>query len=299
MTDLRSLAPYDMFDDDIVLRLGLAKGRNADAVVAAESLLAWVDLARDAARAIDPYADVRVELLGRAEGSLKQFLRLVDDHAATISAGADQYPHLKKFAIGLAVAIATAGLNVAVERTLVSGVQTVELSDRDRDLLRGMTHAVSQSTATAKNVQRFYRTLDRDPAITDVTVALGPTRPPLLIVERPEFAMRGGLYSQSEEDVAEEARREVWSVVLMQAPFYKSSRRWGFSRDGVSFSAQMNDAIFLQAIEDGTIPISLRAGVRMEVEVEWQERRRGKVWEYRPGTRRITRVLWPRPAIPD
>ena len=39
---------------DLILKLGLENGRNADALVAAENLAAWVHYVREAARAIDP-----------------------------------------------------------------------------------------------------------------------------------------------------------------------------------------------------------------------------------------------------
>jgi hypothetical protein len=283
-------------DGDVYLLLGLKNGRNADAAVAAESLLAWIDLARDAARVIDPFADIRIELLGREKGSLAQWLRIVDDQIATVSAGADQFPYLKKVAIGLAIATATAGIQTFVEESLKPEVQQVSLSTADRDLLESMTTAIRKSDDTARSVKRFYRALERDPAVTNVIIKTGRDEMPLVKVDRSEFAMRGGLYSRNDAEQADETKREVWSVVLMQAPFYASSKRWRFSRDGVPFSAAMHDAIFLQAIVDGTVPISLRTGVRMEVEVEWRQQARGNLWAYVPGTRRVTRVLSPRPA---
>lgn len=159
-----------------------------------------------------------------------------------------------------------------------------------------MTKAIREDEHTARSAKRFYRALERDPAVTNVVVKSGPAEVPLVKVERSEFAMRGGLYSDQETGEAEETRREVWSVVLMQAPFSASPKRWRFSRDGLQFTAAMVDAIFLQAIVDGTVPISLRTGVRMEVEVEWRERRRGKIWVPILGSRRIVRVLSPRPG---
>ncbi|WP_375382280.1 hypothetical protein [uncultured Sphingomonas sp.] len=281
-------------DGEIILQLGLQEGRNADAAVAAESLLAWIDLARAAARAIDPYADVRVELLGREEGSLKQILKLVDDHLGTISHGADQFPYLKKAAIGLAIAVATSGLQSFVQHQLGSPVQDVALSQKDRDLLQGMTKSIQVDAHASRSAMRFYRALERDPAITGVVVKSADGRGPAVEIDRSQFAMRGGLFSPEEAQVPDEIKREVWSVVLMHAPFYASTRHWGFSRDGVKFSAQVTDLAFLQAIVDGTLPISLHEGVRMEVEVEWKERLDGKAWQYVPESRRIVRVLSPR-----
>ena len=286
---------------EIVLQYDLAKGRNADAQAAAESLLAWIDLARDAARAIDPYADIRVELLARKEGSLKQFLRLVDDHVATISAGANEFPYLKKTAIGLAIAVATSGLNLAIEKTFDDPVQNVGLSSEDRQLLKGMTDAIRDSAEASRSAMRFFRAIERDPAVTDVKVRTSEHGAPIVVVDRPQFAIRGGLFTPEVAPTPDEIKRDVWSVVLLNAPFYASSRHWRFSRDGTPFVAQMADVGFLQAIVDGTVPISLHEGVRMDVEVEWKERLVGKVPITVPDSRKIMRVLSPRPgeALPS
>ena len=278
-------------DGEIILQLGLKEGRNADAAVAAESLLAWIDLARDAARAIDPFAEVRVELLGREEGSLKQILKLIDDHAALISKGADEFPYLKKAAIGLAISVATSGVSTYVQEGLKAPVENVALSAEDRELLVGMTRAIQGDAHAARSAMRFYRALERDPAITRVEVRDGRSSTPLSEVDRAEFAARGGLYRTEEDPEPDETRREVWSVVLMHAPFYASTRHWGFSRDGLRFTAQMADLKFLQGIVDRTLNIGLHEGVRMNVEVEWKERREGSAWLYVPDSRKIVRVL--------
>lgn len=288
-----------MNSGDIVLQYGLKEGHNADATVAADSLLAWIDVVRDAARAIDPNADIRVELLGREEGSLRQLLRLVDDQVKLVSDGAADYPYLKKVAIGLAAALATTTLSVFVQEIIEPEVQVVELSAPDRKILTTLTEQISSDASTSRAATRFFRAIERDPAITEVVLSDGSGRTPMVRIDRSQFAMRGGLYSPEEEaQPAEETRTDVWSVVLLQAPFYVSERHWAFSRDGIRFSARVVDAAFLQAIVDKTIPINLQEGVTMEVAVEWKERLNGKVWEMIPDSRRIVRVLSPRPMRP-
>jgi hypothetical protein len=281
---------------DIVLQFGLEEGRNADAVIAAEALIAWVDTVRDAARALDPTHDIRVELLGREEGSLRQLLRLVDDQVGIISDGADEYPYLKKAAIGLAVVIGTSGLSTYIGESLKPQVQQVSLSAKDRALFEDMTAKIKADPATAKSAERFYKVVERDRAISNVQIANGFDEPPAATVLRNEFAFRSGVWAPETTAPVEEARHETWPVVLLQAPFYNSPRHWMFYRDGMKFSAQMQDAIFLQAITDRTIPITLQEGVTMTVEVEWRERLNGQIWEYVPDSRKIVRVLSPRPV---
>lgn len=214
-----------------------------------------------------------------------------------MSTGADQFAYLKKAAIGLAISVATAGMSTFVEQALDTGVQDVSLSETDRSLLRGMTDAIGESADASQSAIRFYRAIDRDPAITNVVVKEVGISAPIVTIDRSQFAMRGGLYTPEVAPPAEQTRGEVWSVVLMQAPFYVSARHWGFSRDGVRFSVQMADLEFLQAITDKTIPISLQEGLRMEVKVEWKERQIGKGWETVQDSRKIVQVLSPRPAF--
>jgi hypothetical protein len=57
----------------------------------------------------------------------------------------------------------------------------------------------------------------------------------------------------------------------------------------------MSDAIFLAALKDGRIPLTLQEGVIMRVEVEWKETLNGQVWDMVPRSRRIVRVLSPAP----
>lgn len=286
-----------MASGDIVLQFGLQEGRNADALIAAESLIAWVQLTREAALAVDPTNRLRVELLGREKGSLRQLLRLVDDTAKSVSDGADDYPYLKKLAVGLAAVTATASLTVAIEQAVEPDVQKVELSEPDRALAMEMRSRVENDAAVSKAARRFYRTVERDPAITEIQIADGFDKAPIATVPRSEFAERGGLWEPQEDPPAEEKRTDTWDVVLLKAPFVHEPRAWTFSRDGLPFSARMEDPTFLAAIAAGTVPITLQEGVMMKIEVEYRERLIGQVWEYVDKTRKVTRVLAPRPLL--
>ena len=57
----------------------------------------------------------------------------------------------------------------------------------------------------------------------------------------------------------------------------------------------MEDPTFLAAIAAGTVPITLQEGVVMRIEVQYRERLTGQVWQYVERTRKITRVIAPRP----
>lgn len=136
---------------DLTVRFGLEDNRNANALIAAESLVAWIYYVTEAAKAIDPSDRISVELIGLQEGSLKfpQIFRKLDQTLGEIDAGASEYPHLKVLAIGLAASVGTAVAGVTIDRAvddfLPSRVQTVELSDADRALIADMGKKVSSS----------------------------------------------------------------------------------------------------------------------------------------------------------
>ena len=284
-----------MASGDLVLQFGLEEGRHADAVLAAQALIDWVHLAKEAALAIDPGSDLKVELLGRDEGSLRNLLRLLDSIAKDIHEGAGDYPYLKKTAIGLATAIVTSTVGTGIQISAQPKVQQVELSSADRALLKGMQEQIERSPAVATASKRFFKTVERDPAITTVQIANDFEAAPVIVIPRSEFPERSGLWSLQEEEPPEETRRATWSVVLLRASFTHTPASWSFSRDGLPFSARMDDPDFLAAIAAKTVPITLQEGVLMQVEVEYRERLVGQVWQYVDRTRRVVRVLSPRP----
>lgn len=286
-----------MEDDQIVLELGLVPGRNANAVIAAQSLIAWVDVLREAARAINPLDEISVELIGTERGSLRfpQVLRFAERTAKDIAEGAGEYPYLKKAAVGLALAVVGGASGALIGAGFEPDVQMVELSPDQLALVAGMQKRIENAPTVESATRRFFKTVERDPAIADVKVAETFDGPPVFVIPRNQFPTRGGLWVPEEELPAERITRDVWDVVLIRAPFVHEPRNWTFSRDGLTFSARMEDPSFLAAIAQGTVPITLQEGVLMKLELEFRERLSGQVWEYMDRTRRVVRVLAPLP----
>jgi hypothetical protein len=257
---------------ELTLRFGLNEGRNANALYAAESLAAWVHLATEAAQAIDPADRVVVELVGITEGSLqfRQILRRIDQTIGDLAAGADEYPHLKAVAIGMAATVAVGTTQVAIERALAPTIQTVSLSDHDRELLTGMRDKIEKSERVKHASKRFLQSVERDPAISEVTVAEDDGEP-MMSIQRENFPSRDALWEIQELPPLERTTRDSWDVVLLKASFMNRPARWMFSRDSLNFTAKMDDKAFLAAIRDGRVPITLQEGVLMRIEVEFKE----------------------------
>jgi hypothetical protein len=231
---------------ELTLRLGLAEGRNANAAVAAEALLAWVALVQESARAIDANDNIVVELTGVSEGSLKfhSVLKTLDKALADIREGASDYPNLKAAAIALSLHTGIAIVQSSVTKAMSDPVQKVELSDSDRRLLIDWRDKAAASVGVQQNSRRLLETVERDPAVTEITVidARGTT---IIEIPRSEFPERTGLWEISDAPPAERTVRDVWDAVLLKAAFTPKRRRWTFLRDGLPFSALMDDAMFL------------------------------------------------------
>jgi hypothetical protein len=276
---------------ELTLRLGLYEGRNANAAIAAESLLAWVYLVEEAARAINPHELVVVELVGTAEGSLKlkSLLKCANDAVGSIKEGAAEYPHLRTLAAGLALAVGPVLLDRAIpENLIVEADAQSEAKSAER---------VAQSQAVQLAKRRLLQTVEKDPAVDGITVE--DDEGVVAEVPRSAFPEREGLFQIEEAAPAERTTRDVWDAVLLKATFAPKRRRWTFLRGGLPFSALMDDAKFLQAIREGRVPIALQEGVSMRLEIEFTEKQDGQVWVPIQKTRRVVRVLQPVPMTPE
>lgn len=283
-----------MAGGDTVLQFDLKDGEYADAILASESLIAWVNTIQAAAKAIDPFDLVRVEIIASERGSLRHLLRIVETTASDIAAGANEYPTLKKLAIGLALGTAP----VLIDHALQPSVQMVALSETDRILLRDWQKCIRDDSAVEIAAKRFYRVAERDHAITAVRIGQDHVSAAEIVIPRDQFPDKSGLWDLQEEEPPEEVRRAIWHVVLLKAAFTHEPRAWTFSRDGLPFSARMEDKAFLAAIAAKTVPISLQEGVMMQIEVEYRERLEGQVWQYVDRSRKVVRVVTPKPLPP-
>jgi hypothetical protein len=142
--------------------------------------------------------------------------------------------------------------------------------------------------------RRFLQSVERDPAITEVTVSEDDSEP-MVVIGRDNFPGRDALWEIEDIPPAERITRDNWDVVLVKASFVNRPARWMFSRDGLNFSAKMDDKAFLSAIRDGRVPITLQEGVMMRIEVEFKEQQEGQIWRALDATRRVVRVVSPQP----
>lgn len=284
--------------EEIVLYFDTVEGEYPDTEIVAKALLDWVALANAAAQAINPYQRLDVEIAGVAPGSTRfpQLLKFVDQAASDVSTAWEEVPYLKKLVIGAAHTFWTATISASVNLAMMPDMQMVELSEHDRILLTEMRNSVANSGRAQQASQQFYKTLQPEGTIKGVGVAESwREKKPHLIIPRSEFAERSGLWTSTPDAVRERPGTAIWDVVLLKAPFESRPLSWRFSRDGLPFSARMEDKSFLDAMRERRLPITLSDGVQMRIEMEFTERLIGDVWEPVESTRKVTNVLSPVP----
>lgn len=277
--------------EQLVLHFETPPERYIDTDVAGSALQDWATLVRTVLATVDPALEIRIETVGVIPGSTRfpQLLRFLDTHVSYVRSAWDDYPHLKNMIIASAHTLFTSVVAAGVTLAMQPESQSVELSKADRELLK----KIGDNRQVQEASQRFYRTIERDTAIQGIGVAKGWDARPTLIVPRAEFAVRSGLWERDDGDVQERSTTAVWNVILIRPALVSTPQPWQFMRDGLKFSAKMHDAIFLNAIREGTVPLTLQEGVTMQIEIEYTERLEGQIWQPVSNSRRVTRVLSP------
>tara|TARA_B110001454_G_scaffold217451_1_gene242811 strand:+ start:570 stop:1463 length:894 start_codon:yes stop_codon:yes gene_type:complete len=286
-----------MAGSDVILKFQIAEGRNPDAQTATEALAAWIDLLRVAANIVDPGTPIRVSLVGVEEGSqvFKFGLERAELFLQDINEGMKEYPLVSKALITLGGLITSTVLVVGVQNAMTPDPRIppdqMAVFEESRDLMR-------ESVELQKQQMRFYGILQDEPAYDRVDV-LRPDHTIAYSIPRAEFAARSGLW---EEEVADspykpESRTATWDVTLIKPVLMPIARRWRFVRDGIEFSAEMQDKNILQAIHDKTLPIQIAEGVTMKVEITYREVYTGAAWVPIAGSHKIKRVLHPLPPL--
>lgn len=271
-----------------ILEFGLVEGRNIDAVVAARALIEWTEAIREAARIVDPTGSVSVTLLSAEPACLRfsTVLKFVEEHIfENISEKLAPYPHIKQFL----------ALNVLILPGAVIGGMVVNAAMAEDPAVAEKQQQVADSPIVQQRVRTFYRIVQTDTAIKNVAVRQASDGPPIILVDRSEFAERSGLWEADDDPGHDRAGGGVWDVVVTHPVAISKPRVWRFMRDGLPFQAKMVDRDFLKAIKNGTLPLVIQEGLIMKVRVSYRERLDGQIWLPIKGTYQIDQVLSPTP----
>jgi hypothetical protein len=283
-----------MATEDAVLKFEIAEGLNPDVEVVAAALLAWSETVKTALRIIEPSEEPRIELIGVESGSdvFRIGIRKVLEASKRLDAASEEYPLIARMAGTLGAAIVGGVVGVAMQPDARIPADQFKVWEK-------MQQDLHASLELQQKRERFYSTMYPEPAIAAVEVQQGGTRETIYTVPRSEFAQGSGLWTVQADALPErrtETRLATWDVILIRPTAVAKPRRWTFARDGLPFSATMNDPAVLTAIANRTLPIQVAEGVHMKIELEYKEEFDGKVWIPLSETFKVRRVI--SPALP-
>ncbi|MHA3840621.1 hypothetical protein ACX0GZ_05305 [Sphingomonas aestuarii] len=284
-----------MSEETISLYFGLKKGATADLEIISAAAIAWVETLRAAAQAIDPNSDVRVQLVNVDQSSAVYnviadwFERNVEPKLDRLAKGRERNPRSRRMVVGLAAFTITTAY--PTYDAYFGDAYTQE--DRERD--KRIEDKLNKSLALETAKQKFFRTMERERAITSVAIKERPDSDPIVSVESSEFPIAGGVFALEEEGVQERITQTVLDVVLVKPALVHTPRSWTFKPDGLAeFDAVMRDAKVLQAIQDRGFPAQMKEGVRMTIRIEAREVQVDGQWKLVRGGRSVMRVIAPK-----
>lgn len=286
-----------MADADLILKFEIIPGKSPDAQNATEALAAWIDLLRTASEIVSPGAPIRIVLVGVAEGS-QEFrfgFERVETFLHDLKEGMQEFPLFSNALITLGGLIGSTVLVVGVTNAITPDPRIPDdqmaVFEETRDLMK-------ESVELQKQNMRFYGVLQSEPAYERIDV-LRPDRTLAYSIPRSEFAARSGLWHEEVEQFTSkpETRLATWDVTLIKPVLVPVARRWRFAREGLEFSAEMQDPNILQAIHDKTLPMQIAEGITMKIEITYREIYTGTVWVPVAGSYKVKRVLHPLPPL--
>lgn len=282
-------------DGTLSLRFELRGDETADLEAAASAAIAWCKALRAAAKAIDPTADIRIGIVDADRSSLiwntviDWIAQNIEPHLERIESGGVKIPRVRKLAIAFAVfVIFTAGPTYLA---YFGDNFTAE----DRAKIDELVEIVRKDQAAEAARRRFFQALEKEPAITAVSVRELPHGPDIISIPSSQFAEAGGLWADAMENGDPKVSRPVMNVVLVRPALSHSPRAWTFKPEGLpEFEATMRDPEILKAMaSDQGLPLAFREDVPMTIELEVTEQLIDGEWKLVRGGRSVTRVIDP------
>lgn len=284
-----------MSEEPLGLYFRLKPGEKADLEIISSAAIAWVETLRATARAIDPNADIRVELIDADESSLiyntliEWFENHIEKRLERLERGGKRLPRTRRLALALAIFVVTTGIPTSLDY-----FGPPDFTDEDRETMKRIEAKVTADVAVQTAKRKFYRTLEREPRVLGVGVRDSPDSDPMFVVPSAVFSEAGGLWAPEDEGVLEQISQPVIEVTLVKPALVHTPRSWTFKPDGLpEFDAVMRDAKVLRAIEEKRFPVD-GEGIRMTVRLEVKEVFVDGQWKLVRGGRSVTRVISPK-----
>jgi hypothetical protein len=281
--------------ENLSLYFGLREGENADLEIISSAAIAWVETLRALAQAVDPSSDIRVSLVDVEQGSnvyntvVEWFDRNVEPHLERIAKGYEKAPPRSRHLV-----LTLAAFSVTTAYPTYDSLFGDDFDENDRALLQKIERECRDNPAVETARQKFYRTVEREPSVTVVSIKEAPDSESIVTVSSSEFPAEGGLFAV-DSDQQERVTPSVLEVVLVKPALVHTPRSWTFKPDGLpEFEAVMRDAKVLQAIQDKGFPVAFKEGVRMTIRIEAREAFIDGQWKLVRGGRSVMRVITPK-----
>lgn len=281
-----------MSDETMSLYFQLAPGEKADLELAAAAAIAWSQGLKAAARAIDPDAIVRIELIDADEASLSfntimRWIDSLESHLARVERGLEKHKRVRKLAAALGVMLVVTG---PATWDLYFGED--KFTPEDRVMLKDLHSRVIADPDVKAAKGEFYRAVLADPSIVGVGVKERPSDKPVFIVPQNQFAEGEGLWERPQLFTDQRTRYREMQVVIVKPALVKSARSWTVREEGLpEFDAIMRDPLVLAT---GGLPESMTEGVTITVRMEFKEKLVDGEWQLTRGGRSIVEVIDPK-----
>ncbi|ACL58486.1 hypothetical protein Mnod_3577 [Methylobacterium nodulans ORS 2060] len=269
-----------MSADQLSLYLDLEEGQKADLEVAARAAIALTATVREIAAFIDPFSDVKLELIDSSEGSL-----FLNTKVRFLSAAGPKEMTLYAVLFVCLTWIGTSAVGFVVEKIedhvweQAFGKDFAKLSDDDKKDIADLVARAIEANAGKKPSERLYAELSQDPAVKGVAVTKDRNKKPSSIVPRSEFASRSGGAVRNERVIQRRTTRGIRKVILVSPVLVPGKRRWKFRIGKEEFGAPVHDTQFVDAVLSGKFPIVMKSNVEMTVDLEVTEELNDGHWE--------------------
>jgi hypothetical protein len=244
--------------------------------------IAWAEVIREAAFLVDPFLEVRVELVSGTEGSIN-----LNSRIRAIRGTLSDKKKLKAIALGVATFFGLKfgdwligkGFDEAWDWLKTEYHELQTLSADEQSEVQQIVRQIVDAKSTRAKVTRVYGELAQDEAVTGVGVSLTPAAHPPHVVPRSEFANRAGVVSIEEEIIERRRERDKVTLTLLAPALDEEDHKWKFQLGSKTVWAHMGDADFRKRLEPGSNAAPrMVMGIRMEVELETTQEKRDGVW---------------------
>lgn len=265
------------------LYIQLAPHTRGDLEVISRAALAWSKMIKEAAFIVEPFAEVRVELVSGTEGSinLNSLIRKVK--------GALSDPQ-KLRAIAIAAALFFAGQangwmigkgfdEVWAWVKEATGITPEQMSPAEQKQVEETVARILASKSVQDKASAVYAELPKDRNVTGVGISFVPGQRPAHIVPRDEFSDRAGVHAVTEEMVPRRTELDRLTLILVAPVLSDGDYKWKFRYGERTLWALMDDPDFLVRIAPGSKSAPhMMTGIRMTVDLETTQEFKDGVW---------------------